>query len=162
MKPGSCPGSVSDLNLPEIIVDKGASHCFSGVMWVLGTAMRVTSEFFVSALVRRIFGEGGFAAVSKKGAPEAGAVFICVDRLDGTFDFYGPAPQSMFSELPQGRLFEQLFEGTDKDAIERRLASEARMDPDYWLVDIEAREGQVDLPLAQEEAPDPGAGVFRF
>ncbi|MEP2580565.1 MAG: DUF1491 family protein, partial [Roseibium sp.] len=38
--------------------------------------MRVTSEFFVSALVRRVFGEGGFAAVSRRGAPEAGAVFV--------------------------------------------------------------------------------------
>ena len=124
--------------------------------------MRVTSEFFVSALVRRIFGEGGFAAVSKKGAPEAGAVFVCVDRLDGTYDFYGPAPQAMFSKLPQGRLFERIFEGTERAAIDGRLASEARMDPDFWLVEIEAREGRVELPLAEEEAPEPGAGIFRF
>lgn len=124
--------------------------------------MRVTSEFFVSALVRRVFGEGGFAAVSKKGAPEAGAVFVCVDRLDGGFDFYGPAPQAMFSELPQGRLFERVFECAERDVIDSRLASEARMDPDYWLVEIEARDGRVELPLAEEDAPDQGAGFFRF
>ncbi|GAB2183189.1 DUF1491 family protein [Roseibium sp. LAB1] len=123
--------------------------------------MRVTSEFFVSALVRRVFGEGGFAAVSKRGAHEAGAVFICVDRLDGSFDFYGPAPQSMFSNLPQGRLFERIFERADRETIDKRLASEARMDPDYWLVDIEARDGQIDLPLVQDE-PQPGADLFRF
>lgn len=123
--------------------------------------MRVTSDFFVSALVRRVFGEGGFAAVSRRGAPEAGAVFICVDRLDGNFDFYGPAPQAMFSSLPDGRLFEQIFEQVDKDVIDTRLASEARMDPDYWLVDIEARDGQIDLPLAQDK-PEPGADFFRF
>ena len=125
--------------------------------------MRVTSEFFVSALVRRIFGEGGFAAVSRKGAMEAGAVFVCVDRLDGRFDFYGPAPQSMFSELPDGRLFEKIFSEVQYDEVEARLNSEARMDPDYWLVEIEARDGKVDLPLADEEEPDdPGKGVFRF
>ncbi|MCK7612738.1 DUF1491 family protein [Roseibium sediminicola] len=124
--------------------------------------MRVTSEFFVSALVRRIFGEGGFAAVTKRGAAEAGAVFVCVDRLDGTFDFYGPAPQAMFAGQPQGRLFECVFEKSDRDAVDSRLKSEARMDPDYWLVDIEARDGQIDLPLADEEKPDPGAGLFRF
>jgi hypothetical protein len=123
--------------------------------------MRVTSDFFVSALVRRVFGEGGFAAVSRRGAPEAGAVFICVDRLDGNFDFYGPAPQAMFSSLPDGRLFEQIFEQVDKDVIDTRLASEARMDPDYWLVDIEARDGEIDLPLAQDK-PEPGADFFRF
>jgi len=124
--------------------------------------MRVTSEFFVSALVRRVFGEGGFAAVSKKGAPEAGAVFVCVDRLDRSFDFYGPAPQAMLSDTPQGRLFERVLAKSDRAAIDERLASEARMDPDYWLVDIEARDGRVDLPLAEEEVPDPGAGFFRF
>lgn len=123
--------------------------------------MRVTSEFFVSALVRRVFGEGGFAAISRRGAPEAGAVFICVDRLDGSFDFYGPAPQAMFSSLPDGRLFERIFERADREAIDTRLAGEARMDPDYWLVDIEARDGQIDLPLA-EDKPQPGADVFRF
>ncbi|MEE4011491.1 DUF1491 family protein [Roseibium sp. FZY0029] len=123
--------------------------------------MRVTSEFFVSALVRRVFGEGGFAAISRRGAPEAGAVFICVDRLDGSFDFYGPAPQAMFSSLPDGRLFERIFERADREAIDTRLAGEARMDPDYWLVDIEARDGQIDLPLA-EDKPQPGGDVFRF
>ncbi len=125
--------------------------------------MRVTSEFFVSALVRRVFGEGGFAAVSKRGAPEAGAVFICVDRLDGGFDFYGPAPQAMFSDQPQGRLFEQVLFKAERDAIDGRLASEARMDPDYWLVDIEARDGLIDLPLAQDEEEEtPADKLFRF
>ncbi|WP_417711485.1 DUF1491 family protein [Roseibium aggregatum] len=123
--------------------------------------MRVTSDFFVSALVRRVFGEGGFAAVSRRGAPEAGAVFICVDRLDGSFDFYGPAPQAMFSSLPDGRLFERIFERADRETIDTRLAGEARMDPDYWLVDIEARDGQIELPLA-EDKPHPGSDVFRF
>ncbi|MCV0427425.1 MAG: DUF1491 family protein [Roseibium sp.] len=125
--------------------------------------MRVTSEFFVSALVRRIFGEGGFAAVSRKGAMEAGAVFVCVDRLDGRFDFYGPAPQAMFSDLPQGRLFERLFSQVERAEIDARLTSEARMDPDYWLVEIEARDGKVELPLAEEEeTSNPGDSIFRF
>lgn len=127
-----------------------------------GGYMRVTSEFFVSALVRRVFGEGGFAAVSRRGAEEAGAVFVSVDRLDGTFDLYGPAPQAMFSDQPQGRLFEEVFSQTDQPTIDERLKREARMDPDYWLVEIEARDGKVDLPLAQEDekSDDPGAGFF--
>ncbi|PVB61076.1 DUF1491 family protein [Labrenzia sp. 011] len=127
--------------------------------------MRVTSDFFVSALVRRVFNSGGFAAVSKRGAPEAGAVFVSVDRLDGTFDFYGPAPQSMFSDLPDGRLFERILLQADGEQLAERLQKERRMDPDYWLVEIEARDGQVDLPLAGDEPdadPDPGKGLFRF
>jgi hypothetical protein len=124
---------------------------------------RVTSDFYVSSLVRRIFSEGGFAAVSKRGAMEAGAVFVSVDRLDGLFDLYGPAPQSMFSELPNGRLFEQLFSSVEREALQTRLNSEARMDPDYWLVEIEARDGLVDLPLAKDEEEETDKrDFFRF
>lgn len=128
--------------------------------------MRITSDFFVTALVRRIFSENGFAAISRKGAPEAGAIFVVVDRLDGSFDFYGPAPQAMFMEQPQGRLFEQVLAKAQRDAITQKLEREARMDPDYWVVEIEARDGKVDLPLATDEPADkpddPAANLFRF
>lgn len=117
--------------------------------------MRVTSDFFVSAFVRKIFGAGGFASVSRKGAAEAGAVFISVDRMDGTLDLYGPAPQAMFMDQPQGRLFEKVLSCVDQETVSARLAREARMDPDYWLVEAEARDGVVDLPLAEEEAQAP-------
>ncbi|WP_346898514.1 DUF1491 family protein [uncultured Roseibium sp.] len=128
--------------------------------------MRVTSDFFVSALVRKTFTGNGFAAVAKRGSAEAGAIFIVVDRLDGTYDFYGPAPQAMFSDQTHGRLFEKILERTDRTGIEDRLAREARMDPDYWVVDIEARDGSVDLPLAEDGAEqdreDPAKGLFKF
>lgn len=126
--------------------------------------MRVTSEFFVSALVRRQFAEGSFAAVSRRGAEEAGAVFVSVDRLEGTFDLYGPAPQAFFNEQPQGRLFERILSSVDAEAIHDRLQREARMDPDHWLVEVEARGGTIDLPLAEddEDKPSPGDDFFRF
>lgn len=125
--------------------------------------MRVTSDFFVSAFVRKVFGEGGFAAIAKKGAPEAGVILILVDRLDGSFDLYGPAPQAMFSDQPQGRLFEQVFLTVDRETIDQRLANEARMDPDFWVVEVESREGEVDLPLVVED-PEPSEAdkLFRL
>lgn len=126
--------------------------------------MRVTSDFFVSALIRKTFTAGGFAAVSRRGAAEAGAIFIVVDRLDGSLDLYGPAPQAMFVELPQGRLFEQLLKQAPRDDVTARLQREERLDPDYWVVEIEARDGKIELPLAEddgEEKDDPGKGLFR-
>ncbi|MEP3430919.1 MAG: DUF1491 family protein [Roseibium sp.] len=125
--------------------------------------MRVTSDFFVSAFVRKVFGEGGFASIAKKGAPEAGVILILVDRLDGSFDLYGPAPQAMFSDQPQGRLFEQVFSTVDRETIDQRLANEARMDPDFWVVEVEAREGKVDLPLVVDD-PEPSEAdkLFRL
>ncbi len=122
--------------------------------------MRITSDFFVGALVRKVFAANGFAAVSKRGAKEAGAIFVVVDHLDGALDLYGPAPQAMFSEQPDGRLFEKVLERAERSAITDRLAGEDRMDPDYWVVEIESRDGQVDLPLA-EETEESGSNFFK-
>lgn len=122
--------------------------------------MRVTSDFFVSALVRGIFANNGFAAIPRKGAAEAGAIFVIVDRLDGSLDLYGPAPQSMFAEQPQGRLFERVLSSVDRTVVTDRLNREARMDPDFWIVEIDACDGKVDLPLAEDEGGAPGSSLF--
>ena len=65
--------------------------------------MRVTSSLWVGAYVRRCFGAGAFAAVARRGAEEAGAIFVIVDRLNGTADLYGPAPQAVFDEVASER-----------------------------------------------------------
>lgn len=112
--------------------------------------MRVTSALFVAAYVRRAFVEGAFAAVVRRGAAEAGAIFVVVDRLDGTVDLYGQAPQSAFgSDRPADRLFTRLAEGIDREALATRIASETRFDPDLWIVEIEERAGRSFLDLAE-------------
>ncbi|MDJ0931810.1 DUF1491 family protein [Breoghania sp.] len=111
---------------------------------------RLTSEFWVAAHIRRGFGEGAFATVVRKGSPEAGAIFVRVDRLDGTIDLYGPAPQSMFDEDATGeRLFEPIGEGLNPLDVQEKFEREERMDPDFWVLDIEDREGRHFLDLAE-------------
>ncbi len=99
--------------------------------------MRVTSDLWVSALLRRAFSAGGFAAVLRKGAPEAGAVFVVSrDRL-GQSVLYGPAPQASYDERkPDERKFQRLPDPSE--AIDARIAREVRFDPDLWLVELEA------------------------
>ena len=68
--------------------------------------MRVKTGIWVAAYVRRAHLEGAFAAVRRRGADEAGAVFIKITRLDGTADVFGPAPQTAFDEArPADRAF---------------------------------------------------------
>lgn len=106
--------------------------------------MRLTSEFWVSALIRRCFAENAYAGLIARGATEAGAIYIVVDRLDGRYDLYGPAPQSFFGDTSGGeRLFEPLLSLADREAVDARLASDRRMDPDVWIVEVEDREGRV-------------------
>ena len=47
---------------------------------------RLTSDFWVSAHLRRCRIDGLEAVLRRRGAAEAGAVFVSVDRLDGTAD----------------------------------------------------------------------------
>ena len=100
--------------------------------------MRVIADLFVSALIRRVFGSGGFAAVERRGASEAGAIFIRQRFRDGLETLYGPAPQSVFDEGDDDRRFEiraERCEAADCDAI---IAREVRFDSDLWLVELEA------------------------
>lgn len=112
--------------------------------------MRLTSDFWVGAYVRRCFAEGAYAVVARRGAPEAGAIFVRVDRLDGTSDLYGPAPQSFFDTESSGeRRFECLGEGLSGLDVAEKFEREARMDPDFWVVEIEDRQGRHFLDLAE-------------
>jgi hypothetical protein len=107
---------------------------------------RLRSDVFVAAYIRLRNGENAFAVVRRKGAAEAGAIFVRIDRLDGTADLYGPAPQSEVGEDAPARLFQRLGEaGSTADLIEARLAREVRFDPDIWIVDVEDRNGEARL-----------------
>jgi len=109
--------------------------------------MRVTSDLFVAALVRRCRGADAPAYVISRGATEAGAIFLTVDRLDGRVDLYAPAPQATFGEEDADRRFECLIaEGTEMDVAER-LARERSFDPDLWVVAIEDRDGRAFVDL---------------
>jgi len=107
--------------------------------------MRLKSAIWVAAYVRRCHLEGAYAVVRRRGAEEAGAVFVKINRLDGTAQLYGPAPQSAFDDArPADRAFSSaLKEETAPEAeVEKHLASQMRFDPDLWIVEVEDRAGR--------------------
>jgi hypothetical protein len=108
--------------------------------------MRLKSGIWVAAYLRRCNIEGAFAAVRRRGAEEAGAIYIKLNRLDGSGVLYGPAPQAVFDDAqPAGRLFTAVL-GAAAPApeadIEARLNRETRYDPDLWIIEIEDRAGR--------------------
>jgi hypothetical protein len=111
-------------------------------------AARLTSEFWASAYLRTMNGDSRPATLRRRGSPEAGAVFVVLDRLDGVQTLYGPAPQSLADESGE-RLFLPVVSG-DALTIMARLDREMRFDPDLWIIDVEARDGDPRLPLARE------------
>jgi len=107
--------------------------------------MRLKTALWVAAYLRRCQVEGLAAVVRRRGAEEAGAVFVRVSRLDGTSDLFGPAPQSAF-DAAQGtaRAFAPSLatqSATDAD-IEAYLARQIKFDPDAWIVEVEDRAGR--------------------
>lgn len=100
--------------------------------------MRLRTDIFVSALMRRVFARGDFAAVEAKGAEEAGAVFVRQVFRDGSESLYAPAPQSFFDEEDSGRrLFEPRLDRVEAGAVGDALGREHRFDSDLWVVSIE-------------------------
>jgi hypothetical protein len=109
------------------------------------TTMRLKTALWVAAYVRRCYVEGIAAVVRRRGAEEAGAVFVRVSRLDGTSDLFGPAPQSAF-DAAQGtaRAFTpSLATQSAPDAeVEAYLARQMKFDPDIWIVEVDDRAGR--------------------
>jgi len=107
--------------------------------------MRLKTGLWVAAYLRRCQVEGVFAVVRRRGAEEAGAVFVRVSRRDGTSDLFGPAPQSAFDAAEgTARAFVPSL-GTlpaPDAAVETYLAREVKFDPDVWIVEVDDAAGR--------------------
>ena len=111
--------------------------------------MRLKSKIYVQALVRRAELQGAAAFVLRSGAAEAGAVFIKINRLDGSCDVLSPS-QRLGSDGDIERSWTRPLPGqaSEQDAAEY-FARQLKFDPDIWIVEIEDREGRtfVDEPI---------------
>ena len=116
------------------------------------TSPRLRTDFWVSALRRRAEAAGAFISIARRGAEEAGAIFIQVDRRDGRFDLYGPAPQSFFDDSVTDRLFALLAREVSEETTRKRIEQEVNFDPDLWLVDIEDREGRAFIETVPDDS----------
>jgi hypothetical protein len=107
--------------------------------------MRLKTGLWVAAYLRRCHVEGVSAVVRRRGAEEAGAIFVRIARLDGTSDLFGPAPQSAFdaAEATARAFAPSLAAQPAADAaVEAYLARQLKFDPDAWIVEVEDRGGR--------------------
>ncbi len=104
--------------------------------------MRLKSEIWVKAYVRRVSAGGRQAYVVRHGDDDAGAIYIRINRLDGTSVLFGPAPASL-SAMQTDRRWVAIFKGEARpdSEVEAHLARESRTDPDLWIIEVEARDG---------------------
>ena len=106
--------------------------------------VRLKSAIYVQALIRRAESSGASAYLVRRGAEEAGAVFLKVNRLDGTCTVLSPARRG------EERVWTKpLGDAADDTRSAEYLAKQVRFDPDIWIVEIEDRSGRtfVDEPV---------------
>ena len=104
--------------------------------------MRLRADFWLAAYLRRCNSDGVAAVLRRRGAAEAGAIYIKLDCLDGRAAVYGPAPPT---NLPtdHDRRFARLHKEDWIEPVdaEARLRREIGFDGDLWIVEVESRSG---------------------
>lgn len=90
---------------------------------------------------------GAFVTVARKGAQQAGAMFVVELHHDGSFDVFGPAPQSFLDEELSERRFERVLEKVSGETKDNYLERQINFDPDLWIVETESGSGDISLTL---------------
>ena len=104
--------------------------------------MRIKSEIWVKAYLRRCQVEGASAVVARRGDEHAGAIYICVNRLDHTLTLYGPAPAGLEGGDTERRWVRCLAASVSEEEAATYLARQVRFDADIWIVEIEDKAGR--------------------
>lgn len=99
--------------------------------------MLLSSDIWVSALLRRVEQAGSFAYVARRGDKSFGAVLVKVLNLR-TRDTY------VLREAQKGEesVWMQPVETKDEADLDAWIARQAKYDPDIWVVEIEDSEGR--------------------
>lgn len=105
--------------------------------------MRLPTELWVKAYLRRLQSAGIFAAVLRKGDPEHGTLWIKLSLLDGRATLYGPAPEPLDAPAPDRRFLRMHKAETVTDPEADASLTRARdFDSDLWIVELEDRDGR--------------------
>src|SRR5580692_10952342 len=100
---------------------------------------RLKAGLFVRALIRRAEVNGASAFVVRKGAEEAGALFLRISRPDRTSTVLSQARRGEDGDLVW---LKPLGDAAADADVAAYFEKQIRFDPDIWIVEIEDREGR--------------------
>jgi hypothetical protein len=105
--------------------------------------MRLRTEIWIKAYIRRCTVNGAMAVVVRHGDDDAGAVYIRINRLDGTSLVFGPAPAGLDNAALDRQWVPTLGLVFKPDLeVDRLLSREVEFDPDIWILEVEDRDGR--------------------
>ena len=103
--------------------------------------MRLATRIWVSAFVRNETAAGFHVAVLRKGAAEAGAVFVLQRHPGGAFSLFAPAPQAMFAKGEElDRKFELVTAVSNEAEANRYIEKQVAFDSDCWVLETDGRD----------------------
>jgi len=103
------------------------------------------TDIWASAFVRRHSDLGHLCVVARKGDPVAGQIFLEVDHLNGTVSLFTPAPSALRNDDGEDRVFQLRFDRVEPQKVADRIAQEQKFDPDFWVIVLELRSGDLGL-----------------
>lgn len=105
--------------------------------------MRLKAGIWVSAYVRQLGVAAIPVAVTRRGDPDAGAIFIKINMLDGFAQVLRPAASGL-PGTDTDRRWSQALPGTRTEdaAADAYLARQSGFDSDMWIVEVEDRLGR--------------------
>lgn len=99
--------------------------------------MRLSSDLWVYALIRRVELAGSFATVVRKGDARGGAVLVkTFDRKTGATGLWAEAVGRDGKSV-----WMRPLDREDEAGVDAYIARAARIDPDIWVVEIEDTDG---------------------
>ena len=99
--------------------------------------IRLTSEFWVQAYMRRLDLENIPAFVTTKGDVTAGAVLIKVNTLDGEAQAF----ERSFDLQTGQRAWIGMAAGVEAE-VDMAIQRQKSFDPDIWVIEVEDRQGR--------------------
>ncbi len=100
--------------------------------------MLLSTDIWVSALIRRAELGGAYPVVLKRGDARAGAVLVkVVDRRAGVVALYAEATRG-----DGERVWMQPHPGADEAVLDAYAERARRIDPDLWVVEIDDGQGR--------------------
>lgn len=104
--------------------------------------MRLKSELWVKAYLRRCAHEGAAAVLMRRGDSDAGAIYIKVSSLDGRAALFGPAPAGLDSAREDRQWVPVLGDTSSETDVDAHLARQMTFDSDIWIVAVDDSSGR--------------------
>ena len=107
------------------------------------TPARLPTHLEVSALLRQVQAEGGFATVLAKGEPDAGTIMVVLTERGENSRAFERMPQADGARVWTRVKSETAEDGTaDSAAFGEWIERRRRQDPDLWIIELDIPQGE--------------------